>query len=280
MTQTSPGGTADKVERAGEEADRSDWMDHAVRIGLVAYGFVHLMIAWVAIQLALGKSNGNPSAKGALAHLADEPFGHVLLWAVAMGLFLLVVWRILEAIGGHRDEDGAKRVWKRLFSVGRAVIYGAIGFSAARVATGSGGGSSSKQSKTMTARVLDWPAGELIVGLVGLGILAYGAMLVWRGCTDGFLEHIDGQGQSGDSGTAYTWLGRAGYVSKGIAIGIVGCLFGYAAINHDPNKTGGLDQALREVLDRPFGPTLLLVTAAGIGCYGLFCFARARHLSR
>jgi hypothetical protein len=34
------------------------------------------------------------------------------------------------------------------------------------------------------------------------------------------------------------------------------------------------------VLDQPFGPVLLLVIAAGIGCYGLFCFARARHLSR
>ena len=280
MTQTSASGAAAQVERAGQQADRSDWMDRAVRFGLVAYGFVHLLIAWVAIQLALGTGNGNPSAKGAMAHLSQQRFGHVLLWAVAVGLFLLVVWRVLEAIGGHRDKEGGKRVWSRLFSLGRGVVYGVIGFSAVRVATGSGGGSSSKQSKTMTARVLDWPAGEWIVGLVGLAILAYGASLVWRGVTDGFLEHLDGQGRSGDSGTAYTWLGRAGYVSKGIAIGIVGCLFGYAAISHDPNKTGGLDQALRDVLDQPFGPTLLLVIAAGIGCYGLFCFARARHLSR
>jgi hypothetical protein len=280
MTQTSASGAAAQVERVGQQADRSDWVDGAVRFGLVAYGFVHLLIAWVAIELALGKGNGNPSAKGAMAHLADQRFGHVLLWAVAVGLFLLVLWRILEAAVGHRDKEGAKRVWSRLFSLARGGVYGAIGLSAVRVATGSGGGSSSKQSKTMTARVLDWPAGEWIVGLVGLAILGYGASLVWRGVTDGFLEHLDGRGQTGDSGTAYTWLGRAGYVSKGIAIGIVGCLFGYAAINHDPNKTGGLDQALRDVLDRPFGPTLLLAIAAGIGCYGLFCFARARHLSR
>jgi hypothetical protein len=246
---------------------------------LLAYGFVHLMIAWVAIQLALGRSNGSPSAKGALASLADEPFGRALIWAVAVGLFLLVVWRILEAIGGHRETDGADRVRARLGSAGKAVIYGAIGVSAARVATGSGGGSSTG-SRTITARVLDWPAGEWLVGLVGLAILGYGAGLVWRGWTDGFLEHLDGQGRSGDAGTAYTWLGRAGYVSKGVAIGIVGVLFGYAAINHDPRKAGGLDQALRELLDRPFGPVLLLLVAAGIGCYGLFCFARARHLSR
>jgi hypothetical protein len=271
-------GTGDRLEQVGAEADRSDWLDHAVRFGLVAYGVVHLMIAWVAIQLALGTGGGKASAKGALARLAAQPFGHVLIWAVAVGLFLLVVWRILEAIGGHRDAEGGKRVRARLVSLGKAVIYGAIGVSAVRVATGSGG--KSKGSKAMTAQVMDWPAGQWVIGLVGLAIIGYGARMAWRGCTDEFLEHLDGEGRSGDSGTAYTWLGRAGYVSKGVAIGIVGCLFGYGAITHDPQKTGGLDQALRKVLQQPFGPWLLLVIAAGIGCYGLFCFARARHLSR
>ena len=38
--------------------------------------------------------------------------------------------------------------------------------------------------------------------------------------------------------------------------------------------------ALQEVLEQPFGPFLLGAIALGIGCYGLFCFARARHLSR
>jgi hypothetical protein len=33
------------------------------------------------------------------------------------------------------------------------------------------------------------------------------------------------------------------------------------------------------VLQQPFGPVLLVLIAAGIACYGLFCFARARHLS-
>ncbi|MGZ4457203.1 MAG: DUF1206 domain-containing protein, partial [Nocardioides sp.] len=31
---------------------------------------------------------------------------------------------------------------------------------------------------------------------------------------------------------------------------------------------------------QPFGPFLLGLIAVGIACYGLFCFARARHLSR
>jgi hypothetical protein len=268
----------DHVEEAGHEADDSPWLDRAARVGFVAYGAVYVLVAWVAAQLALGKGSGRPSTQGALAQLASKPLGHVLLWAVAVGLFLLVVWRFVEAAFGHREKEGADRVGARLVSLGKGVVYGAIGFNAVRIAMG--GGASSRSSKTLTARVLDLPAGQWIVGAVGVAIFAYGAGLVWRGCTDGFLEELDGEGRSGDAGTAYTWLGRVGHVAKGIAFGIVGGLFVYAAIDHAPSKAGGLDQALRDVLHQPFGPVLLLVVAVGIGCFGLYCFARARHLSR
>lgn len=269
----------ERIAEAGEAADRSDWLDHAVRAGLVAYGFVYLMIAWVAAQLALGHRSGRPSAQGALAQLADDPVGRVLLWAVAAGLFVLVGWRILEAVGGHRGAERAD-LWRgRAVSLGKAVLYGALGVSALRVALGSGAGSS-RAPKTATAKVMDLPAGQWLVGLAGLAILGYGAGLVWRGCTDRFLEHLDGRGRGGDAGRAYTWFGRIGHVAKGVAFGLVGVLIGHAALTHEPRKSGGLDTALRTVLEQPYGPALLLVIAAGIGCYGLFCFAWARHRSR
>lgn len=266
------------LARAGQEAHRSDWLDTAVRFGLVAYGVVHLLIAWVAAQLALGRGGGSASEQGALATLADERLGRLLIWAVAVGLFLLVLWRLLEAAFGHQDEVGGDRVRARLASLGKGAIYGALGYGALRVALS--GGSSGNSSRRLTARLMEMSGGQILVGLIGLAIIVYGAFKIRRGLTDDFLENLDAEGRSGDAGTAYTWLGRAGYVAKGIAIGIVGALFGYAALTHDPQESGGLDQALREVLERPFGPVLLLGIAAGIGCYGLFSLVRARHLSR
>ncbi|MGY2874949.1 membrane associated rhomboid family serine protease [Marmoricola sp. URHA0025 HA25] len=278
MAQTSAEPRGGRIERAGEEADHSDWLDRAVRFGLVAYGAVYLMIAWVAGELALGNRSGRPSPQGALAKLAGQPFGHVLLWAVAVGLFVLVVWRVLEAFAGHRGADGAELVRKRGLSLGKAVLYGALGVSAVRVALG--GGQSPRAPKTMTAKVMDWPAGQWIVGLAALAIVGYGVAMIWSGCTDRFLEHLDGRGRTGEAGRAYTWFGRVGHVAKGIAFGIVGGLVGYAALTHEPQKSGGLDQGLEKVLHQPFGPWLLLAIAIGIGCYGLFCFAWARHRSR
>jgi len=269
----------ERVEHVGARAESSGWLDKAVRFGLVAYGSVYLMIAWVSAQLALGHHSGRPSAQGALAQLAKEPVGRVLLWAIAVGLFVLAVWRVLEAVVGHRGADGVKGLVTRVAALGKAILYAGLGVVTLRVATGGGGGSSRTQ-KAATAKLMDLPAGQWIVGLVGLAIIGYGIGLVWVGLTDRFLKHLDWQGRSGEAGRAYTWLGRIGHVAKGIAFGLVGGLIGYAALTHEPRKSGGLDQALEKVLQQPFGPYLLLAIAVGIACYGLFCFAWARHLLR
>lgn len=272
------GEVADKAQQAGEEAHESEWLDHAIRAGLVAYGVVHLLVAWLAVQLAFGDKSENASNTGALHALAEQPMGGVLVWLIAIGMLLLVVWRLLEFSLGYQDEtDTAKRWRKRASSLGKGVIYGVLGWSAFKVATGdsSGGGTDSTTSKLMSL-----PGGQLIVGVVGLAIIGYGAVLVVRGWTEKFTEHLDAQGQSGKDGSAYILLGKIGYIAKGIAIAIVGGLFGYAAVTHDPEKSGGLDQALQTVLEQPFGSVLLVAIGLGIGCYGLFCFARARHLDR
>lgn len=269
-----------QAERAGRQAHASDWLDHAIRAGLVSYGAVHLLIAWLALQLAFGEREGSPSSSGAMQQLAEQPFGQVLVWLVAVGMFLLVVWRLLEAALGHRDKDGAELVRKRVSSAGKAVLYGAIGVSAIRIATGSGGSGGKDGTDSTTAKLMDLPAGQAIVVAVGVAIIGYGVYQIVKAWTEKFAKELDPEGKSGNSGSAYLLFGKIGYVAKGIAVGIVGVLFVYAGVTHEADKSGGLDQALYEVLDQPFGPVLLGAIAIGIGCFGLFCFARARHLAR
>lgn len=262
-----------------ESVHRSPWLDHAIRAGLVAYGVVHLLVAWLAVQLAFGDKEDQASNSGAMHYLAQQPMGEVLVWLVAVGMFLLVLWRLLEFAFGYPEESDEKKRWrKRATSLFKAVIYGAIGVSAVRTAMGDGGGKGGTDSTTAT--IMQLPGGQLIVGAIGLAIIAYGISLIVRGWTEKFRENLDAQGQSGQDGSAYVMLGKVGYIAKGIAIAIVGGLFGYAAITHQAKKSGGLDQALQTVLEQPFGPVLLTAIGLGIGAYGLFCFARAKHLSR
>ena len=269
---------AELADEIGRKADQSDWVDHGVRAGLLAYGVVHLLVGWLALQLALGDRSGNVSSKGALHQLAGEPLGLVLIWLVAIGMVLLVLWRLLELVVGHRNERGADLWRKRGADVLKMGIYGALALSAFSVAFGDKGGES--KADTFSAKLMSLPFGPWLVGAVGLGIIGYGAAQVWRGLSEKHAKHLAAEGKSGQAGSAYLLLGKVGYVAKGVAIGLVGALFGYAALTHDPKKSGGLDAALQEVLEQPFGPVMLGAIGIGLICYGLFCFARARHLSR
>lgn len=268
------GGTAEEL---GREAEQSDWVDRGVRFGLLVYGLVYLLIAVVAVQLALGDYRGSVT-QGALQKLGEQPFGGTLLIVVAAGMVLLVLWRLLDAAVGHRDEDGLERWRLRGVDLFKAVVYGVIGYKSLRVATGDY--DQGDRTRTTTARIMELPLGTWLVAGIGLGIAAYGARHLWMGLSEKFRDKLAAEGRSGTAGSAYLLLGKVGYAAKGVAFLIIGGLFGWAAVTHDPDRSGGLDEALHELLNRPYGSWLLIVMGVGIGCYGLFQVVRARHLSR
>jgi hypothetical protein len=78
-------------------------------------------------------------------------------------------------------------VRKRVTSAGKAVVYAVIATSALKVALGEGSRGSEKSTDTMTAKLMDLPAGQVLVGLVGAGIIAVGVALAF----------IEGTGQGG-----------------------------------------------------------------------------------
>ncbi|HHT12827.1 MAG TPA: DUF1206 domain-containing protein, partial [Propionibacterium sp.] len=92
-----------------------------------------------------------------------------------------------------------------------------------------------------------------------------------------FMEHVD---VTGKTRRTFGMLGTAGYVAKGVAIGVVGVLFVVAVVTRNPEEAGGLDGALKKLVELPFGVAILLLVAAGLIMYGIFCFARARALAR
>ncbi len=276
------GAMAEKADEAGRRADNSRGLDRGIRFGLVVYGVVHLTFAWLAVQLAFGDGSGEASGSGAVQELARQPLGGLVLWAIAVGMALLVLWRLLDATRGHREEDGTTLWRKRAADVGMAGVYGVLAYSALSTVLGasSGSGSGGQTSRTVTARAMELPGGQLLVGAVGVAVIALAGALAWRGISQSFMERLDVEGRHGQDSRAYRLLGTVGYVAKGATLAIVGLLVVVSAVRHQPSQTGGTDTALRELLDQPFGPYLLGAMAVGIAAYGLFCFARARHMSR
>ena len=264
-------------EQAAREARDSTAVQGAARLGFLAYGVVYLVIAWLAGQLALGNAHDQASRDGAFAQLADQPLGRGVLWVAVAGFAALVIWELCQALVGHRDQQGWRRWTGVAGSAARAVVFATFGISAARVALGSGASGSGAGA---TATVLGWPLGPLLVGLVGAGVVGYGAFSVGKGLTDKWRTELDAGGRTGHVGRALAVLARVGYVSRGVAFGVMGALLVWAAADHDPSKGGGLDTSLRTVRDAPLGSVLLLVVAVGLGCYGVFNIAKARHLRR
>ncbi len=267
-------GAVDKGRDAARKVETSPAYRWSVRAGLVAYGVVHLVVAWLAGRLALGLRGGGEEASntGALRSLAEAPLGVALLWVAAVGFFSLVVWQGLTAWIGYREFDQPKRTLKRLASGLRAALYGYLGVAAARIAAGPEADEGEDVQESLSQGLLGLPFGQVLVAAVGLAVLVYGVVQVVRAFRRSFHEDLD---------TTLTGvplrLTQAGFIGKGIAIGIVGGLFCWAALDADAQKAGGLDQALQQVLHQPFGRWLLLALAIGIGAYGLYCFFWARH---
>jgi hypothetical protein len=247
------------------QAQNSRVYDVAITVGLIAYGVVYLLVAWIALQLAWGKSSEEASQQGALQELADKPLGGFLLWVVALGLFALVIWKALELVYGNLETS------KKVSAAGRAVVYLALGISAIRVAVGSGGSSSSGQ-ESMTAKLMQNGAGRVLVVVIGLVIIGVGIRQLYKAYTKKFTEDLTG----GVSHTTIV-LGRVGYAAKGVAFAIVGALFVWAALDYDPQKAGGLDTAMHTIKDQPFGAVLLTVMAIGLACFGVYCFSWSRN---
>jgi hypothetical protein len=267
---TSDGG---KAEQAGDSAA----LEALARGGLIAYGAVHLLISWLALQLAWGagaSKSADPS--GALRTVSDQPLGKILLWLVAIGLVALALWQASEAVWGYRNREGTKRVRKQVTSAAMAVIYAALGAIAASVALGSGSSSSKSQQQTTTG-VLAWPGGRVIVVVTGLIIIGVGAAGVVKGVRRSFSEEIDTSSMSPAAREGVARLGQVGYIAKGLALGLVGGLLSYAALTFDRQEAPGLDGALQTILAQPLGRFLLTAVAVGFLAFGLFAMLQSRY---
>jgi len=269
-------GLAANVGSKAEQAADSASLEVLARVGLIAYGVVHLLIGWLALQIAWGAAGRSADSSGALGTLADQPFGKILLGLVAAGLVALALWQASAALWGYRNHQGATRVRKQLTSGAKAVIYAGLGVSAASVALGWGSWSSQSQQQA-TSGVLAWPAGYVIVVVTGLIIIAVGVAGVVKGVKKSFVEEIDTSSMSPGAREGVARLGQVGYIAKGVALGVVGALLSYAALTFVRQKAQGLDGALQTILAQPFGRFLLTAVALGFVAFGLFAMLQSRY---
>jgi hypothetical protein len=139
-------GAANRAERTAASATRSGPIKTLGRVGLIAYGLVHLLVAYLAVRVALG-GRAKADKTGALQTIAEQPGGRFFLWLLTVGLVALTIWQLAEAGWGHRyRRPQRKRTLQRLVSLGEAGVAGALAFSSFKVASGKGGKSKGEKA--------------------------------------------------------------------------------------------------------------------------------------
>ena len=81
-----------------------DWLENFSRIGMASKGFVYFLIGGLTLFSALNMG-GQVSNKESVIHfLQNQPFGHVLITALSVGLIGFVVWRGVQVIVNPENE--------------------------------------------------------------------------------------------------------------------------------------------------------------------------------
>jgi hypothetical protein len=259
----------------GRSAAHSPAMNALARFGLGARGFVYLVIGWLTLQIALGHHTQQANQGGALAEVAQHPFGKALLWLLGAGFAAYAIWRLSQAAFGTA-ADGSK-AGPRVQSLARGIVYAFLAVSTFSFIAGTSGSGQRQKQLSLTARVMRHSLGRWVVGLAGIVVVVVGVTMVIEGLTKKFEKQLEMGQLHGTTRTVVLRLGVVGTVTRGLVFALTGFLVIDAAVTFDPKKSTGLDGALRTLAHQPLGPWLLGAAALGLIAFGLYGLASVRY---
>jgi hypothetical protein len=269
--------TATQIQSEARRAGRSRWVEWLGRIGLAAKGVSFAIVAVLAIRVALADEGRTRDRQGALRALADEPYGRLLLIALAAGFAGYALWRFAQTFL-DREHEGSrpKGLGKRASFLGRGLIYTGLFLSTLSVLLGDGGGSANEEDRA-TAGVLEAPAGRWLVIAIGVAIGAVGLYNGYRAVTRKFEKKLRLGDLDPGARRVVTAVGVVGHLARFVVFSIIGWFLVKAALDFEPKEAVGLDGALAQVAQQPYGKWLLFTVAAGILAYGVYAAVESRY---
>lgn len=187
------------------------------------------------------------------------------------------LWKAVQAVYGHGPEGGGDSDAKdRVGNAGGAVVYLILFVVAVRIIVGSAG-SSSGQPKHAAAGVLGWPGGQVLVGIVGVAMIAIAAYQAFDAARVGFADGLKSEEMTDAEFRLFMGLGLMGLIARSLVFGLVGYFLLRAAIDFDPANAVGVNGALAAVDRQPYGPWLLGAVAVGLLTFAGFSLMEARY---
>lgn len=271
-------GAAHRTGHAANVAAGNPWIERFARFGLIVRGIIYLVPGVLALQLAIGTHGAAITQTGAVEMIGHQPFGRVLLVAVAVGLAGYALWGVIRAVFDPlRKGHSPLGLAKRFGFVMSALAYGSLLVATLRYLTGTLGHIAKPYD--WTAGVLANPLGAWVVGIIGLcWIAGAGIGEIVRGWRGSFREDLD-LGRMGPAERRWAMsLGRFGIVARGVVFTIIGMLLVGVALHANPHDGYGMDGALLALAHQPFGRMLLAAAGLGLIAFGVFSAMCARWM--
>lgn len=263
-----------RLVREGRSDAPGRLVDVLGRIGLVGYGVVHLVVAWLALEVAFGVPDAPPDAAGAVGTIARTPGGLLALAVAVVGLLAFALWQLIAAAVGFRWVHGNERMRKRVGAVAKSIAMTGLAGIVLEYLAGMGSAEATRVQQ-LAAHVLELPAGRVLLGIGAAVLVGIAVAMTYTGVRRTFMGDLDVHRLAPAVQHAIEVAGVAGHLARALAIGVVGGLAGAAGLFADPARAGGLDEALRALGNTAAGTWLLAVVAAGFAAFGLFCMADA-----
>jgi hypothetical protein len=264
-----------KASEAKEEA--KPWVRRFGRFGYMSQGIVYALIGILAFLAALHIGGKTTGTGGMLQRLATLPFGNIVLWLIGVGLIGYVCWVVILAIKDpNKEENGAKGMIVRIGYGISAIIYASIAVNALRYAA-TNQGSSGDSQQSISAQLLSYPLGKWLIAGIGVIIIGYGIYELFSGITGRFMNKFNVHEMNKHEQRIGRQSGRIGLISRGVVFGLIGFFFILTSIQSNPDKAKGLDGALAELAQQPYGRWLLGIVALGFILFGLYSVIRGRY---
>ncbi|ALD22376.1 DUF1206 domain-containing protein [Hymenobacter sp. DG25A] len=247
------------------------------RFGFAAKGVVYFLMGILALLAATGQQGGQTADKEqAVQTVQSLPGGQVLLGLIAFGLLGYIIWRFTQALRDTENKGSdAKGLGRRLGYAGSGLVYASVAWYAAQLAMNGYADKGGNARQDLTAKVLNWPAGEWLVMLLGLIIIGTGLYQIYRAYSGSFSKHVNDSGLPANQQQIVYRTGQVGYTARGIVLGIIGYFFVQAGRQHRAAAVGTTDEAFDFLA--AMGPAALAIVALGLMAYGLYMLVRAKY---
>jgi Domain of Unknown Function (DUF1206) len=255
-----------------------NWIEKGARFGHFTKGVIYGLIGALALQVAIGSGGRVAGQQEAVQFVGHQPFGEVLLFAIALGLAGYAVWRVIEGVKdtSHKGSDG-KGLARRLSVIVSGLINAALAVGVVQLALGNGG--SGGGARSWVGKILEQPFGAVLLALIGGGIVIAGLVQFYQAYTKRFLDDFQGAAMTPTERKWVTRAGQVGYSARGAVFPIVGVGLLKAALDDNARETRNTREALLEIASSGHGQLLLGLVAVGLLAFGLFMVASARYRS-